>query len=259
MNEIPQEPVSQEPVTSEPVMLEKKSYLQRVFGMFTNPKSVFEYINEKPDLILSLLIPVIATILIMISGAIIGFRSPEALERMKNFSESTSMMVKYGATIVMSIFAVIFAVIFILIQAGIIHVIAPFLNGKGNFKSLVCVLAYSSAPMLIFGLISLAYIFLNPNVYIPFTASLGMIYTAEKVGFMWNAFYQNFDLFRFWSMGLTIVGVTIVYKFNWKKSAAIILVMWLIGMGLGLGIVKFTEPFRDKAQQTQTEDAGDNN
>ncbi|MFB3897954.1 MAG: Yip1 family protein [bacterium] len=259
MNEIPQEPVSQEPVPTEPVALEKKSYLQRVFGIFTSPKSVFQYIDEKPDLILSLLIPVIATILVMISGAIIGFRSPEALDGMKDLSESASMMVKYGATIVISIFSVIFAVVFILIQAGIIHVIAPFLNGKGNFKSLVCVLAYASAPLLIFGVISLAYLFLNPNVYIPFTASLGMIYTAEKVGFIWNAFYQSFDLFRFWSMGLTIAGVTIVYKFNWKKAAAIILVMWLIGMGLGLGIAKFTEPFRNKAQQTQTEDTGDNN
>jgi hypothetical protein len=253
MNEIQQEPQS-----SEPVILEKKNYLQRVFGIFTSPRSVFEYIDEKPDMILSLLIPVIVTILVAIAAITMGFRSPEALERMKNMSESMSMFTKYGAPIILAIFGTVFVLIIILIKAGIIHVIAPFLNGKGEFKKVVCVLGYSLVPALIFGVLSVIYMLLNPNDYIPFTASLGMIYTAEKSGYLWNAFYQNFDLFQFWSMGLTILGVSIVYKFSWKKAAAIILVMWLIGVGLGLGVGKVFEPFLNKSkQQSQTSDSGD--
>jgi hypothetical protein len=256
MNEI-----QQEPQASEPVVLEKKNYLQRVIGIFTSPKSVFAYIDEKPDMVLSLLVPVIATILVAIAAITMQFRSPQYLETMKKMSESMSTGMKYGASIIGTIFGMVFVLVVILIKAGIIHVIAPFLNGKGSFKKVVCVLGYSSAPLLIFGVLSIIYMLLNPNDYIPFTASLGMIYTAEKSGFLWNAFYQNFDLFAFWSMGLTIFGVAIVYKFSWKKAAVIILAMWLIGVGLGLGVGKVFEPFYNKSQQQQgqTDDTGDNN
>jgi hypothetical protein len=247
-----------EPQASEPVVLEKKNYLQRVIGIFSSPKSVFQYIDEKPDLVLSLLIPVIATILVSIASITISFRSPQYLEAMKKMPESMSTAMKYGAPIIGGIFGIVFMLIIILIKAGIIHVIAPFLNGKGSFKKVVCVLGYSSAPLLIFGVLSIIYMFLNPNDYIPFTASLGMIYTVEKVGIFWYSLYSSLDLFAFWSLGLSIAGVGIVYKFSWKKAAVIILAMWLIGVGLGLGMVKVFEPFYNKSQQQQgqTDDTG---
>jgi hypothetical protein len=255
MNEI-----QQEPPACEPVVMEKKNYLQRVIGIFSSPKSVFEYIDEKPDMILSLLIPVVATILIAIAAITVSFRSPQYLEAMKKMPESMSTAMKYGAPIIGGIFGIVFVIIILLIQAGIIHVIAPFLNGKGSYKKVVCVLGYSSAPLLIFGVLSLIYMFLNPNDYIPFTASLGMIFTIEKVGLFWNKLYSSFDLFHFWSLGLTILGISVVYKFSWKKAAAIILVMWLIGVGLGLGMVKVFEPFYNKAQQqSQTTDSEESN
>jgi hypothetical protein len=254
MNEVPQEPQA-----GEPVVVEKKNYLQRVFGIFTSPKSVFQYIDEKPDLILSLLIPVIATILVSIASIMISFRSPQYLEAMKKMPESMSTVMKYGAPIIGAIFGIVFVLIILLIKAGIIHVIAPFLNGKGSFKKVVCVLGYSSVPLLIFGVLSIIYMLLNPNDYIPFTASLGMVYTVEKVGIFWYSLYSSIDLFAFWSLWLSIAGVAIVYKFSWKKAAIIILAMWLIGVGLGLGMVKVFEPFYNKSQQQQgqTDDTGD--
>ena len=247
MNEVPQP-------QPEPVGLEKKSYFQRVLGMFTSPGETFKYLDEKPDLIAALSVPVIGTILVAVASTIIGIRSPQFEESMKQMPESMSTVMKYGAPIIGAIFGVIFVLIVLLIKAGIVHVIAPFLNGKASFKKLVCILGYSTAPGLIFGVLAVLYIFLNPNDYIPFTASLGMVLTQAKVGLFWYSLCTNIDLFAFWSLGLTIIGVAIIYKFSWKKAVAILLSLWLIGVGLQLGLVKVFEPFYNKAQQAQEED-----
>jgi hypothetical protein len=247
MNEVPQ-------AKPEPVGLEKKSYFQRVVGMFTSPGETFKYLDEKPDLIPALSVPIIGTILVAVASTIIGIRSPQFEESMSKMPESMTNVMKYGAPIIGAIFGVIFVLIMLLIKTGIVHVIAPFLNGKASFKKLVCILGYSTAPGLIFGALSVLYIFLNPNDYIPFTGSLGMIFTKEKVGLFWYSFYTSIDLFSFWSLGLTIIGVAIIYKFSWKKAAVILLSLWLIGVGLGLGLVKVFEPFYNKSQQVQEED-----
>ncbi|MDI6784182.1 MAG: Yip1 family protein [bacterium] len=247
MNENPQQQL-------EPVVLEKKSYLQRVFGMFTGPKEVFQYIDEKPEIILALLIPVLGTVMISIAAIVQNFRNPQYLEAMKQMPETMSNVMKYGASVIGAIFGVVFVLIILLVQAGIIHVIAPFLNGKGTFKKLVCVLGYSSAPGLILGILSLIYIVVNQTDYIPFSASLGLFFTQEKVGLFWHSLCQSIDLFAFWSMGLAILGISIIYKFNWKKAAAIILAFWLIGVGISLGFVKVFEPFYNKAQQVQVDE-----
>jgi hypothetical protein len=221
--------------------------------MFTSPREVFQYIDEKPDLILALLIPVIATAMISVAAIIQQFRNPQYLEAIKKMPESMSNVMKYGAPVIGSIFGIVFMLIILLIQAGIIHVIAPFLNGKGSFKKLLCVLGYSSIPSLILGVLSLIYIVINQTDYIPFSASLGLFFTQEKIGIYWYALSKSIDLFAFWSMGLTIFGVAIIYKFSWKKAAVILLSLWLIGIGLGLGIVKVFEPFYNKSQQQQQE------
>jgi len=246
MNEVPQP-------QSEPVVLEKKSYLQRVFGMFTEPREVFQYIDEKPGIILALLIPVLATVMISVAAIVQNFRNPQYLETMKKMPETMSNVMKYGASVIGAIFGVVFVLIILLVQAGIIHVIAPFLNGKGSFKKLLCVLGYSSVPSLILGILSLIYIAINQNDYIPFSASLGLFFTQEKVGLYWHALSQSIDIISFWSMGLVILGVSIIYKFSWKKAAVIILAFWLLGVGLGLGVIKAFEPFYKNAQQQQVE------
>lgn len=247
MNEVQQQ-------AGEPVVLEKKSYLQRVFGMFTSPREVFKYIDEKPDLIRALLIPVLGAAMVSIAAIVQNFRNPQYIEAMKKMPESMSNVMKYGGSIIGAIFGIVFMLIILLIQAGIIHVIAPFLNGKSTFKKLICVLGYSSVPTLVLGVISLIYIAINQTDYIPFSASLGLFFTQEKAGLYWYALSRSIDLFSFWSMGLVILGVSIIYKFNWKKAAAIILAFWLIGVGIGLGFVKVFEPFYNKAHEQQQVD-----
>ncbi|MCX7918767.1 MAG: YIP1 family protein [bacterium] len=229
-------------------------YLVSIGNMLTSPKEEFRRVDEHPRVFQSILIPVVGTLLVSVANVIVGFRSPQFEEAMQKMPETMSTVMKYGAPIIGAIFGIIIMLMILLIKAGIIHVIAPFLNGKSTFKHAVSVLGYASTPGLIFGLLSLVYVFLNPNEYIPFNASLGLVFTKEKVGLLGYTFWNYIDLFTLWSLWLSIIGIAIVYKFSWKKAAVILLSLYLIGIGLGLGITKVFQPLIEKSNPMQVED-----
>ncbi len=229
-----------------------KSFFQRITGIFFEPTSVFQALDEKPDLITAIIIVAIATLIMSIGGVMLGFRNPETIEKFSKLPENTVMMAKYATPIIGGIFAIIFAIGLLLMKAGIIHVIVPFLDGKSTYKKLVTVLGYSYAPMILFSILLITSAILNQDSFTPFTASLGLYFTSDKSGPVINALCSQIDVFSLWSLFLSIQGLSVIYKFNWKKSAAIVLVFWLIGVSLIVGGVMTKEHFFP-TQQTQTQ------
>jgi hypothetical protein len=241
-----------------PISVGKNSLLSRITGIFYEPTSVFKSLDEKPDLIGAILIPVIAFLITSVTGVLLTFRNPEFLDKLTKMPEQAATITKYGGPVIGGLFGVIGGLILFFIYAGIIHVIAPFLDGKSSFKKLIAVLGYSNAPIILFGLLMLLFALLNTSSYTPFTASLGLVLTKEKVGLTMNALYSHIDLFAFWSLFLSIIGMAIIYKFSWKKAATIVLTLWLIGLGIQVGITKVMEPFIKQSEQSQDKPAGDN-
>ena len=236
----------------------KKSVMSRLSGIFFEPGSIYKYLDQKPDLSTALIITILAAMITSIAGVILQFRNPEFIANMNKMPEQTAAVMKYGAPIIGAVFGVIFGLIMFFIYAGIIHVIAPFLDGKSTFKKLIVVLGYANAPMILFAVLMLVFALINTNSHTPFTASLGLILTREKVGITMNAFYSKIDLFAFWSMFLSILGLSAIYKFGWKKATAIVVILWMIGLGIQVGITKAMEPLIKQSQQNQQTQSEEN-
>lgn len=232
-----------------------KTFIQRITGIFFEPKSTFEALDEKPDIVTAILILLIASFIGFSGAMILGFRNPDAIAKMKDVHDEKAMAIaKFAVPIVGGIFAMIFAVAMLLFKAVIIHVLVPFLDGKSTYKKLVTVLGYASAPLIPFSILLLSYALLNPNTYLPLTASLSLIFTPDKVGVVWSSLCGQIDLFIIWSLFLSIQGLCVIYKFSWKKSAAIILTLWLIGVSIQTGSVILSQHLFPKTEQTQTKE-----
>lgn len=232
-----------------------KTFIQRITGIFFEPKSTFEALDEKPDIVTAIVILLIASFIGFSGMMILGFRNPDTIAKMNTIHDEKAMTIaKYAVPIVGGIFAMIFAIAMLLFKAAIIHVLVPFLDGKSTYKKLVTVLGYACAPLIPFSILLLVYALLNPNTYTPLTASLSLFFTPDKVGMVWSSLCGQVDLFAFCSLFLSIQGLCVIYKFTWKKSAAIILTLWLIAVCLQTGSVMVSQHFFPKEQQTQTKD-----
>ncbi len=236
-----------------------KSFFQRITGIFFEPTSVFQSLDEKPDIVTAIAIALLATLIGFIgSGLIWGIiwghnLSSQALEQMSTF-EKVIIFAKYAHPFIGGIYVMIFAIAALLIKAVLIHVLVPFLDGKSTYTKVVSVLGYASAPLILFSILLLVYALLNPNAYPPLTASLSLFFTPDKVGPVWSSLYSQIDLFVLWSLFLSIQGLSVIYKFTWKKSAAIILLLWILSISIQTGGVLIAHRFFSEEQPAQTKD-----
>jgi len=211
------------------ISVSEKNWLQRVTGIFYEPEETFKSLNQKPDIITAILIPVVSSLVGGIAGIIITYRTPDFIDKMNKLqgtgNPQTIMML---GLVIGIIFALVGALGALFLKSGIIHVFAPFLNGKGDYKNLLSVLGYSSSPFLILSFLLLAYVFINPNATTPLLANLSMLVKKEDVSPLLFSFLSIFDLFSFWILFLSISGVAVVYKMTRSKAAIIILSIWLI-------------------------------
>ncbi len=211
------------------ISVPRKNWLGRITGVFYEPAETFRQLDEKPDLITALLIPLVVTLISGSAGIILSFRNPEFMDKMSQMPDKANPQIfMWVGAIVGIIFALIWCLGSILLKSGIIHVIAPFMNGKGNYKNLLTVIGYAYVPYLIFSLLFSAYVILNPSSFTPLMANLSILVKKDEVSPLIFSLLSQFDVFVFWMLFLCITGVSVVYKFSRKKAAIIILGLWLV-------------------------------
>jgi hypothetical protein len=220
------------------ISVPEKNWLQRVTGILFEPEEIFKALNRKPDIITALLIPILSALFGGIAGIMLTYRTPDFIEKMNQLPDKGNpQTILLAGLIIGIIFALIFSLGALLLKSGIIHVFAPFLNGKGDYKSLLSILGYSCFPSLVFSFLLFIYVLSNPNVATPLLANLSMLVKQDEVSPLLFSFLSIFDLFSFWGLFLSVSGVSVVYKMTKAKAAIIIFSIWLIS---SMAIVIYT-------------------
>ncbi|MEM8858023.1 MAG: Yip1 family protein [Chloroflexota bacterium] len=149
------------------------------------------------------------------------------------------------------------------IWAGIILLFVSMFGGRAEFGRLWRLAIWASLPLAIQGVLGGIYLLvaggmqplllsaaaflsnpmeqfasgnISPDDFASFVPpSAGELALFSLAGFL--------DVFVIWRLLLMILGVMIVAKLNWKKSAAIILIPWLIGVGIAVGSASLVSQF----------------
>jgi hypothetical protein len=115
----------------------RKNWLQRVTASFLSRKKYLR-LETEADIITALLIPILSALFGGIAGIMLTYRTPDFIEKMNQLPDKGNpQTILLAGLIIGIIFALIFSLGALLLKSGIIHVFAPFLNGKGDISVII--------------------------------------------------------------------------------------------------------------------------
>ncbi|PIU26011.1 MAG: hypothetical protein COW32_02845 [Candidatus Aquicultor secundus] len=191
------------PVSSEQ---EKKGFIDLLYGVITKPSETFRYLAETKPVLLAFLV----YIAIAWVGAIVGI--PGSINAARSLNEaSRSHALNPGLIATVTIIVVpILSAISLTIIAGIYHIIALILKGKGDYVGLISALGFASFPS----------VFAAPFALLSLVAGLAgnVIAGIASLGF------------GVWVLILDIFAVRENYKFSWGRAIWTVLIPVILGI-----------------------------
>lgn len=211
------------------------SSMQKILGIFFYPRKTFTSIDKKSNWLFPFIIIVaIETISIF---SIRDIKIDDDIARMQALNQSQEKIerimaqkespVKYliipGALISMFLGLSIFALIFYFLGMALFKV-------DVNFNKVISILVWSTIINSIGTVIRTIIILFNGTTY-GITTSMAMFLQPPLLGKRPSEIYlflSKFDIFMLWKSVLLILGFSIIYRISIKKSACLILLLWLV-------------------------------
>jgi len=128
--------------------------------------------------------------------------------------------------------AVIFTVIIFFIAAGLTHLFAKMVGGKGRFRHARAVTAYAMMITALGSLVKLP-IMISKNTMVVSTGPAILMGDVERTNKLFLFLQSGFDIFIIWSLVVTLFGVAIVYRLSTAKAAVAIVLLWLVFTAFG--------------------------
>ncbi|HUR81531.1 MAG TPA: Yip1 family protein [Thermoanaerobaculia bacterium] len=242
-----------DPVAAPPVApaAPRKSFMERVVGVFFSPESTFDDIVRKPDIVLPLIlltvigfVSAILTVPHLDLDAMVNTQAEMMQKKNPNMSDAdiermgriTKAMAKVGGYI-SPLLIIIGYVLIALALWGAFRL----MGGQGDFKQSFSTTLYAYMPrMIIGGILGTIIVILRGSVDPQQAAAVTMTNPAFLVDFKEQpvlfALAAAFDLFVIWTLFLLTVGFSKVSKFPKAKSAMIIIVLWLVTVVIRVGM-----------------------
>ncbi|MBS3908736.1 MAG: YIP1 family protein [Actinobacteria bacterium] len=195
---------------------EKRTTTELLYGVIANPVETLRYVAKHKL--------VAAGILIYVAVAWIGaFASiPGSLNSFEQIPEISGLPMFSPRSII--VFTIVgtpfFSLLWLVVYAGILHLIASLLKGKGEFPGLVSAVGFASFPMIIS----------TPFSLLDYVMGIGI------------SLYGLISLpFTIWTIVLTIIGVRENYNFSTARAVWTffipLIALFLLAILLVIGII----------------------
>jgi hypothetical protein len=171
-------------------------------------------------------------------GKLSGKEQAVALAKVKPI---TTTMLKISPVI-----TPVVAFLAVLLFSGLIYAaLVFFLDADLNFKQTLAVYCYSSLAYSLKILLSLFVIFGkasisnmdDPLIRTDATLLLGSWLSPDSI---WYHVVKQIDFFHLWALVLWIIGYSVVGKVSRKKSAIVMIIFYLIGAAITIGLAALT-------------------
>lgn len=235
------EPVVPQAPPAEP----KPNPFERITGVFFSPVETFNSIAKRPDILVPLLILIVISLAANILVAQrINFASitREAIEQTPNAgqmsAEQIDRAVRFGSAIakVTTYAAPALQLIVLALVAGIFLMCFRMFGGEGNYKQAFSVLVYGWYPLLLQAIIATAVLMSRHGITAgdlrnPIRSNLAFLADPKTQPFA-TALLGSLDIFTIWALVLFIIGYAAMSKFSKGKSAAVVISLWVLYVGV---------------------------
>lgn len=215
--------------------------IQRIQGVFVNPKQTFEALNSRPKWIDAL-------ILILIAYIIFGyFSTPYTLKDQANFmKDNLKLQERMGeerfkqtladlenpssSSIILRSFVLgpITLLIGLLLSSLILLIIGRFGSTEGNFKQIWSHYLHANFIDKILGNGVRLFLILSKKSVVQTTTSLAAFFPQLEVTSTGYIILTQFDFFQLWMFGVLAHGLASAFKVDFKKAIFISYGFWVI-------------------------------
>jgi hypothetical protein len=225
-------------VPPSPAEPEKANTFQRITGVLFNPGPTFESIVQRPNILGPLLVFIVIAILSSVAVAVkVDFAAlaREAIEANPNIppdkAEGAVGMTKAIMTISMYA-SPLLIVLMLIITAGVCLLAFRMFGGEGNFNIALSVTIYAWFPRLIRGILGAMVMLTKSSMSLydlqnPVMSNLAFLFDPKTQPVQY-ALGSALDIFNIWSLVLLIIGLASMSKLSKARSAAIVIVLWVI-------------------------------
>jgi hypothetical protein len=214
----------------------KKTLLQKLKLFVVKPSELFKDYLEKPTWALKLFIISVGTALFTYATKIMGkdlfiemmeekaaSMPPDQAEAVKG---SIAFLNSPMMNAVIALIAAVSIIAIILLVSLVYMAFVRALKGKMKYSQMVSVYTLAYMAAVIGMLIKLVYMYLTGN----------LLYLNMSPTFV-DALYNNLDPFIIWQAILTVFGISVVSGLPEKKSAIIVVTMWLVSLAISFGSI----------------------
>lgn len=201
---------------------EKLGIADLVYGILFNPTATFRQISEEPPLFYGFVIFVTVVVLTSIVSALVPVEISEVPPPLADiFVQAKPLLAIVGA---------IFTLIFWMVQAGVLHLFAELLGGRGRATGVLTALALADIPTVMV-------IPLQIISYFTTGTFLGSFLTVSSSLIMF-----------FWVLALTVIGLREIHQLSTGRAVAallapmgmfllIIIILTIIILGFAVNLV----------------------
>ncbi|MFC1726553.1 Yip1 family protein [candidate division KSB1 bacterium] len=231
------EPVSPEEVQTTPSTEEKKmGIVDWIINVFTSPTKAFQGIDRNPTWIAVFIIIVLTSIGfqlvnkdLLVEARIKQIEMSEVLSEEQKDSQIATAGDFFEPPLVYVNFitVIVGALLVYLIVAGVLYFTGNVvLGGEGRFRNIFVMYIYTSLVTIPNFLLTT--FLAHSRNSLDIQMNLALFLDPESSGGFLYRFLSHIGLFSAWQVVLVAIGFAIIYKFEFKKSLTVIIILQLI-------------------------------
>lgn len=217
----------------------------RLLGVFTAPGRTFRAIALRPTWLLAFLVfyavscGTLALAFQKVDFAA-GIREQMAEQHVQMPPGGEERAARFGKTF--GLVAVAFTLLLVTFIPPALFLVLNLFGGEIDYQRSLAVSVHATLPRALAALLSLPVILSRGEIPLKQVQGGGLLlsnlsFLAPDAGPVLRVLLVNLDLFAFWSLALSILGYSIVAKVSRKTSAAVVIGLWLLGIGLQIGFI----------------------
>ncbi len=228
------------------------TFVQRVTGVFANPRTTFQAIAEKPAWKVALVVLLLLSI--VFAYLVTPFAQKDQLEMMKDnvqlkerigeerfnqYVQSLENPSPVRQAIQTFIIGPIALVIGLLLQSAILLVMGRFVSTQGSYNLVFGSLIYASfVDKLLGNAVRAALIFWRKSAF-QVSTGLALFFPKLEFGSTPYLVLANIDFFQLWLFGILAYGLAAIFKVELKKALFVSYGFWLLKtlVNVALGII----------------------
>ena len=222
-------------MTGEQTSAKEMGAMSRIVGVFTSPRETFESIDRKPTWLVPFLIIVILSMVMQFMVLDIGIKDRLAGMEAQDIPAERYEAAKAQMEGPMRFIGIAMVPIGVLVVWAIVAGIYLFagntiMGGESKFKKVFSIVAWSSFIGLVGGILKI-FLIMSKGTTRGVDTSLSILMPLPELGqspsYLYR-FLQRFDLFTIWNLVLWVIGFAVIFRFNTKKSATLVLSVWAV-------------------------------